>query len=150
MMNLNISTVNSPTSTPDNLSWRIRFGNHLADSAGSGTVSGLLATICIIVLSGSFGAIHCLGWNSHFPSHVEKISWRVAALTVTVTDVALMLVVICHESIPEMPLAACGIILGFLYICARVSLLVLAFLALRDLPSTAYQTPSWTDFIPHL
>ena len=99
--NLKTSTVNGPTSAPHNLSWRIRFGNHLADSAGSGTASGLLATICIIVLSGSFGAIHCLGWNSHFPSHVEKISWRVAALTVTVTDVALMPVVICHESIPE-------------------------------------------------
>jgi len=42
------------------------------------------------------------------------------------------------------------IIFMCLYICARASLMIIAFLALRDLPFGAYQTPSWTTIIPHL
>jgi hypothetical protein len=38
----------------------------------------------------------------------------------------------------------------FLYIIARVVLLVLAFLSLKSLPPKAYETVNWTTFMPHI
>lgn len=144
------------------LPWRIRFGNRVPafgylEITGRITVSDLLVLTCFSVLSGSFGVIHCLGWNSYFPSHVEQIFWRVAALTVTVLAV-ISIFMIAFEAfrVQSMPanlqptIAFIYVLAFFLYICARISLIALAFLALRDLPLTAYQTPSWTNFLPHL
>lgn len=37
-----------------------------------------------------------------------------------------------------------------LYLVARAILLVVAFIGLRSLPSTAYETVYWTTFIPHV
>jgi hypothetical protein len=144
------STVNNlQLQNPHQLSWRIRFGGYLPDRSvrkvdfKSMDASEWLLLACFLVILGLFGTIHCLGWNSHFPSDVEQIYWRVAALTVTAAPVV-------FNFVPSMTGVLGLWILGCLYICARISLLTLAFLALRDLPLTAYQTPSWTNFIPHL
>ncbi|TFK59982.1 hypothetical protein BDN72DRAFT_850938, partial [Pluteus cervinus] len=37
-----------------------------------------------------------------------------------------------------------------LYILARVSLIVLALISLRDLQSPVFQNVAWTSYIPHL
>ena len=39
--------------------------------------------ICSIVIGEMFGAIHCLAWNAHFPTHIESKLWRVSAVIVT-------------------------------------------------------------------
>jgi hypothetical protein len=36
------------------------------------------------------------------------------------------------------------------YIPARIFLVVEAFISLRDMPVEVYQTPNWTQLIPHL
>ena len=36
------------------------------------------------------------------------------------------------------------------YVPARIFLVVEAFASFRDLPDAVYQTPHWTDWIPHL
>ncbi|KAF8856437.1 hypothetical protein BDZ45DRAFT_745482 [Acephala macrosclerotiorum] len=41
-------------------------------------------------------------------------------------------------------------ILGLAYIFARMFIVVEAFISLRDLPIGVYQTPNWTQSIPHL
>ena len=30
-----------------------------------------------------FGALHCIAWNFHFPSHIEQLLWRIASLVIT-------------------------------------------------------------------
>ena len=114
--------------------------------------------ICITAIGGIFGAIHCLAWNAHFPTHFESKLWRAAAIIVT--------------ALPGMPLLGgavdaalgkwanedwketCGILLGsgisLVYVFARICLLVLALCSLRALPYNAYVIPSWTIYIPHI
>jgi hypothetical protein len=145
-----------------NLPWRIRFGAYLTSSKildfrSHRLLPSVLRIIFEVVITAAFGAIHCLGWNFQFTSHVEQIFWRASTLIVTVLPgVVLVLSYGRWESgdLDSAPVLRTNtiilIVLMCLYICARVSLLILAFLALRDLPFGAYQTPSWTTFIPHL
>jgi hypothetical protein len=41
-------------------------------------------------------------------------------------------------------------IIGYYYIPARVSIIILMFLSLRSLPPGAYDTVVWTKFFPYL
>jgi hypothetical protein len=145
-----------------NLPWRIRFGAYLTSSKildfrSHRLLPSVLRIIFEVIITGAFGAIHCLGWNFQFTSHVEQIFWRASTLIVTVLPgVVLVLSYGRWESgdLDSAPVFRTNtiilIILMCLYICARASLLILALLALRDLPFGAYQSPSWTTFIPHL
>lgn len=146
------STVNGPQN-PYQLSWRIQLGIHVPDgefeSMGTSVKEWVLFT-SLLVISSMFGTMHCLGWNSYFPSHVEQIFWRVAALTMTAIPVVLLTLAGPLKFSVRKHAGFVVYVLPSLYICARISLITLAFLALRDLPPPAYQTPSWINFIPHL
>ena len=142
--------VNVDMTSDKRLSWRIRFGGYLYTDDISrlrykSVMSDLLRLTFILLVAGTFGAIHCLGWNSHFLSHVEQILWRVSALIVTVNPI-IILVIDQAYGVISVP----GAIITGLYVCARLCLLTVAFLSLRRLPFAAYQIPSWTNFIPHL
>ncbi|KAJ7592052.1 hypothetical protein C8J56DRAFT_824057 [Mycena floridula] len=106
-----------------------------------------------------FGGIHCLGWNSEFPSFVESVMWKVAAAFITV--VALTWVVF----IPLMPsrggsnyfMKVVAMSFGSLaffglpvYFIARLCLLVLPLTSLRNLHAGAFQQIDWTVYLPHL
>ena len=135
------------------LSWRVRIGCFLPDRTQAwlhmDSPSSWLVTTFFTVVSATFGMIHCLGRNSHFLSSAEQILWRISALTVVVLPVALLVEVATFWHIVHPPPI---VIQGgrYIYILAHISLFTLSFLALRDLPFAAYQTPSWVNFIPHL
>lgn len=145
-----------------NLPWRIRFGTYLTSSKivdfrPHRLLPSVLRINFEVVMMGAFGAIHCLGWNSQFPSHVEHILWCASAVIVTTLPGIILVLSYGRWESGKMDSApVCGIsnviviILMCLYICARASLGIVAFLSLRDLPLGAYQTPSWTTIIPHL
>jgi hypothetical protein len=147
------------TSTPTDpsacccLSWRIRSGLYASSKSWH---SRLISNIFAVLISGIFGAIHRLAWHSYFPSYVELLLWRISALIVTVMPT--MLVVISampylgdrETLMKSMLYGSASTYLVSPYICARIGLMMLCFLALRQLPFAAYQTPSWTNFIPHL
>ena len=42
----------------------------------------------LTVLGTVFGGIHCFGWNFSFPTHTERILWRIASLCVAITPIA--------------------------------------------------------------
>lgn len=45
----------------------------------------------------------------------------------------------------------CGAcVMGLAYVFARIFIVVEAFISLRDLPIEVYETPNWTQLIPHL
>ena len=134
-------------------SWRIQLGSYIVSTNIFGrrtfaTPLNTMLSITMILISGIFGAIHCLGWHSHFPSHVEQISWCVSALVVAVPPGVCF--TLQTSGVFDTVSYVVTVTIMMLYIWARISLVILAFLALRDLPFAAYQTPSWTNFIPHL
>ncbi|KAG2117532.1 hypothetical protein BD769DRAFT_1362737 [Suillus cothurnatus] len=120
-----------------------------------------------------FGGIHCLGWNSLFPRHVEQTLWRVASIGTAVGMLAVFLICFGLAALLDLLFpssesdgtseldgfndcmnAYVGKIIGFFsigntYTFARLALIVLMILSLRSLPPGAYYTVAWNKFIPH-
>ncbi|KIK53962.1 hypothetical protein GYMLUDRAFT_1024781 [Collybiopsis luxurians FD-317 M1] len=106
-----------------------------------------------------FGAIHCLAWTFKFPSTTEQLLWRTCALLVTFLPLFLAL----YHLIYDKHIAFRGreprwaswftffaLVIFLFYLFARISLIVQAFLALRDLPPGAFEVAQWTSFLPHI
>ncbi|TFK70480.1 hypothetical protein BDN72DRAFT_535893 [Pluteus cervinus] len=119
-----------------------------------------------------FAAIHFIAWDSHFPTHVELLLWRSSSLVVLVIPLFIGLFGIIlgdwdfdptrdqregrKEYGPVLtaifrPIRWVLYVLGpILYILARISLIVQAFISLRDLQPAVFQNIAWTSYIPHL
>ncbi|KIJ10267.1 hypothetical protein PAXINDRAFT_86301, partial [Paxillus involutus ATCC 200175] len=101
-----------------------------------------------------FGALHLIAWNFHFPSQAERVMWRVASLTLLgapcISFLAFFLDHIDAVTVPDQLAditAGSTLCIGVL---ARLVLLVLMFVSLRDLPPSAHEIVSWTSYVPHL
>ncbi|MCJ1311237.1 hypothetical protein MMC25_004908 [Agyrium rufum] len=114
-----------------------------------------------------YGAIHAAAWNDHFPTVTEKWLWKASAvyigfcggLWIILNYLAQKLGSVnrfwdrwmegqtrwCHYIIFGVPVVVCGS--SFLF--ARVFIVVEAFINLRELPMTAYDTPNWEQVFPH-
>ena len=109
-----------------------------------------------------FGAIHCIPWSFHFATMQERWVWRISAIFVSGVPIyfiasKFLLEMFCNKynkptwmDICEMFIALITIIIAFLYIIARIVLLVLPFAALRALPPGAYVQLNWAGFLPHI
>ncbi|THU84845.1 hypothetical protein K435DRAFT_970990 [Dendrothele bispora CBS 962.96] len=139
---------------------------HLSKSEGS-YQTGLESDppslyLIVISLFLVFGGIHCLPWNSTFPTNMEQLLWRVSAVTVTafplvwflLFEVGLVLDVYTLRRAIKLIYTTIKIVVLFflplVYICARITLIVIAFMELQALPPSAYQTVDWARFIPHI
>lgn len=113
-----------------------------------------------------YGGLHAAAFNEHFPSSIERILWRVStvyiasgifvgmflsSLSIDESDEqrakkadSLLLMII----IPFFFLLYIGGIIT--YIAARIFVVVECFISLREVPPAMYQTPIWTQYIPHL
>jgi len=117
-----------------------------------------LALFAGIVIAMVFGGIHCVAWSFQFPSHAEQLLWRVSSLTITCVPALDSLVIgvigtYAQKSGGDWAARTLFVILILAvvpYIFARITLLVLPFMALRSLSPAAYQTVQWTTFIPHV
>ena len=134
-----------PTS-PRKLSIRVRVGAYLNRNINDwdGSWKATILVIGFFIIGGTFGAIHCLAWNSAFPTHVEHLLWRVSALVVTTAPgLIFALALIPDESdMAEDLTAVVGMSLILVYCLGRACLLALALAALRALPERAYEMPS--------
>ncbi|MCJ1479400.1 hypothetical protein MMC13_008085 [Lambiella insularis] len=127
------------------------------DTSGSLRVLALLGCV--------FGTIHCLAWNSPFPTTQERLAWRVcSAATVAIPGLAILtlmcsfhaiLCIACFCKPGEFLVKNFGHImnfyhlLGLAYILGRITLVVLAFVGLRALPADAFRTVDWNTYFPH-
>ncbi|KAG1848544.1 hypothetical protein DFJ58DRAFT_467307 [Suillus subalutaceus] len=100
-----------------------------------------------------FGAMHCLCWNYSFQSHTEQ--WRAASLGTACVPVFLFINIGCSIWLVDMDsghgliMIIAATISSFIYIAARITLIILMMLSLRSLPPGVYDTVDWTRFVPH-
>ena len=118
------------------------------------------------VAGAAFGSIHCAAWNFDFPSHVERIMWRTASLTLVGVCLSIFLAEPAEKVIRSVLRSRMrryegslgkyfffreiAFIPTVIYPIARLTLLILALLSLRHIPESALQTVTWTKFIPHI
>ena len=110
------------------------------------------------------GAIHCMAWNFHFPTPIERFLWRISSLAIIalplVFSISLLFSVFSIKFRGEFQLAAhkptnkiwlVWLLLQFIaYFAARIFLLAELFLSMRELPIDAYTDISWSNFVPHI
>ncbi|KAK7022791.1 hypothetical protein VNI00_016962 [Paramarasmius palmivorus] len=112
--------------------------------------------IAVYGIATLFGAIHCIPWVFPFPTHTEQMLWRISAVAVAVSPIAMGLLHGCIKKQDHLPWWFCIIVVFLLFILPlayavfRTTLIVIAFTSLRDLPSNAYQTVHWSTLLPHI
>jgi hypothetical protein len=120
--------------------------------------------LILSISTASYGGLHASAWNAHFPSKYERIIWLCCCLLIAVSGFAVFVWYsvkslamifkwyhfrnkwICMFD--NLGLMLLGVLV--LYFLARTFLVVEAFISLRNFPKTVYQTPVWTQLIPHL
>ncbi len=101
-----------------------------------------------------FGGVHCIGWSSSgfFDSSLEHLLWKISSLLVAIVPVILafeILTILKLKWIVNFMRLSTPIFI-FVYICARVYLLVDMFVSLRSLPPGALEEIDWMSYIPHI
>ncbi|KAF8626698.1 hypothetical protein AX17_006503 [Amanita inopinata Kibby_2008] len=83
------------------LSFRVRLGAYIHDIVGVDPWSWQLVYTLgfVVIVTGSFGAIHCLAWNDDFITHIEAILWRVSSLVLLVLPSTIVIVAIRFVSL---------------------------------------------------
>ncbi|KAF8059243.1 hypothetical protein FPV67DRAFT_1634143 [Lyophyllum atratum] len=133
-------------------------------SVDTDVTSGVMFGACSII-GMIFGAIHCVGWHFVFSTHTELIVWRVCSVTITSIPAVLFIYSVAsyiskttlHNSAGH---TVSGIVVNMMefisivsvpiYMLTRISLLLVAFLTLRNLPDGAYAAVNWTSRLPHI
>uniref|UniRef100_A0A0W0F832 Uncharacterized protein n=1 Tax=Moniliophthora roreri TaxID=221103 RepID=A0A0W0F832_MONRR len=112
--------------------------------------------ITVYFIAAAFGAIHCIPWAFRFSTHTEQLLWWICAVAVAAAPIA-MGCLHWYEKSPWVPpdwlvasIRITTLLLSIFYIFSRVTLIILALMALQDLSLSAYQTNQWTISIPHI
>ncbi|KAI3603596.1 hypothetical protein WG66_006077 [Moniliophthora roreri] len=119
-------------------------------------VNPLQLYITVYSVAAAFGAIHCIPWSFQFATHTEQLLWQICAVAVAAAPIAMGCFhwgVKLWDDTPEWLnnlIIITAYLLGIFYIFSRVTLIILALMALRDLSPSAYQTVQWTTFVPHI
>lgn len=120
-----------------------RMRSRFYDLIGEDVPDALLCTFAV-----GFGAMHCLAWNSPFPSPKERLLWRICSVASTALPVPII-IALKYTTNSSWFTLVCSVFGPPLYISARIFIIYLAFMSLRVLPASAYQTVTWTNYIPH-
>ncbi|KAL7788058.1 hypothetical protein V8C43DRAFT_288209 [Trichoderma afarasin] len=121
-----------------------------ADEAGIWQMAGVVG-----VGAAMFGGIHAVAWNFAFPSTVELILWRCASIYTAAAPLCTLLfgnicdVLDLDILIGARFLGTFCIFSAFLYVIARLFILVEMFRTLCFLPSGSYIS-TWITNMPHL
>ena len=107
----------------------------------------------LCLASGVFGGLHALAWNSLFASSLERALWRLSAVMIASSGVFASLYITVEKlsgtSLRNGPCLSLVSVVFYLYIGARLFLLIECFVSLRSLSPKAYETPNWVQLIPH-
>lgn len=106
-----------------------------------------------------FSAFHILAWNWEFPSPLVRILWRAFAVMATAAAPTSAFI----HGLPKWEMKCSrgwnvwmytvngmfSLVLGVVYVVARLGLVVIVFYCFIDMPAGVYQTVEWMDWIPH-
>jgi len=101
-----------------------------------------------ILVTTVFGGIHCVGWSFDFPSHTERLLWRISAISITGVPWGIVMFAILVPLGDTPPVIL--LVLTLLYGLSRALLVVVSFSTLRSLPASALRIVEWTTFLPHV
>ncbi|KAJ7162743.1 hypothetical protein C8R43DRAFT_1063017 [Mycena crocata] len=112
----------------------------------------------IVCLVGTiFGGIHFAAWDADFPSTKEMWMWKLSALAVVAVPVVYQILwsIQIVDDGPALDTDVMEVLIPsllgfFIYPIARLFLIVLPLIALRDLPPGAFTDVNWSIYIPHL
>ena len=107
---------------------------------------GRIGLVLLAFAGGVFGAVHCLAWNSTFPTPKERLAWRVCSVATT----ALPIVGVTAYLPDWFADSFVKYVSLTLYIIARLTLIALALASLRAVPADVFQTTDWNNIIPHV
>ncbi|OLN88036.1 hypothetical protein CCHL11_00043 [Colletotrichum chlorophyti] len=128
----------------------------------------------LALTAAAYGGLHLSGWFDYFPTQIERTMWLVSSLIITCSGVLLWIFFFARQVWPRFDVFVSGeapgsrltgvayqkpwmkraksLMLGsvlVVFALARVFLVVEAFVSLRQAPAALYETPEWSDFIPH-
>ena len=97
-----------------------------------------------------FGALHCLAWNSPFPTSKEQLAWRICSATTTAVPAYLtfgvyFLALKNSDHVEELIYILATLAVNA-YVIGRITIIVLAFMSLRALPADAFRTIDWNSY----
>ena len=128
---------------------------------------GLVMGMVLWSVSMVYGGIHAAAWDTYFPSGVESKMWRFSSLYISSSGLLWCIInmlaklwkpfddywnrtVLPHPPFAKsIPLVACCAVCGTMYVLVRAFLVIEAFISIRHLPASAYETPDWSQLIPH-
>ena len=123
--------------------------------------SSRLPHMVIALTTGVYGGLHLMAWAWHFPTRAEWYLWVSSASFIAISGTIIALYLMAYKirqrvSLKQGPILYRDFMTDFenfctvLYIIARIYIVVEAFASIRSLPVDVYQTPDWTEWIPHL
>ena len=120
----------------------------------------LLVPIAAAISPILYGPIHFLGWNGNFPTPLERLLWRVSSIVVTCSglvgfSVLFFFMMLDRLSKFRLRFYVLADILSIavipaIHMLASGFLIVEGLRQLAFLDSTAYEVPSWTNYLPHI
>ncbi|KAK3494858.1 uncharacterized protein B0T23DRAFT_119722 [Neurospora hispaniola] len=110
--------------------------------------------VVFAVFSVLFSGIHIAAWNYDFPSNAETWIWRGSSVALTVLGLCMCFIFLI-ESIEtgdslETKEEYILLIVFTLYALVRTMMLGIALASFRKVPTKMYETPSWTQYWPHI
>ncbi|KAK3338514.1 hypothetical protein B0H65DRAFT_325185 [Neurospora tetraspora] len=138
-----------PPLTQKTMKRRVSFATQPAEfrAASNSLFSSILAVFSVL-----FAGIHMAVWNYSFLSVAEAWIWRGSSLALIVLGLCISLISNQIDERSELETAWDWIFLinTFLYPLARTMMLGVALASFRKVPARLYETPSWTQYWPHI
>lgn len=109
-------------------------------------------SVFLAIAGTTYGAVHCGGWYFTNPTAQELMLWRIAAILITILPTATLgILVVANrwEGFPFTIVMLLFILSLFVYVIARLFIMVEVFRSLFYLPADAFIS-TWADNIPHL
>lgn len=97
------------------------------------------------------GGIHCLAWNWNFVTSQERLAWCVSSVTIAIIPIANMMCSVFGGKYPWVYRTGYWFlrIRMTVYAIARITTIILALMALRAVPESAFETVYWNHYFPH-
>lgn len=130
-------------------------------------VGGLTVGIILWMCNFAYGGLHAAAWNEHFPTSAERWLWRSSCIYISFCGGLWVILNYLATLFPRANLFwelwmdgrkhwIWSVLLGgIVFLCglsfsaSRVYLVVESFLSIRSLVPAAYETPKWSQLMPH-